>query len=74
MVTINAARTFHLDNEIGSIDEGKIANFFIIDLNDINFYINQLTKDNLLPIILQRTKSENIKKVYIGGELVYKRN
>jgi cytosine/adenosine deaminase-related metal-dependent hydrolase len=74
MVTINAARIFHLDKEIGSIDEGKIADFFIVDLNDINFYTNKLTKDNLLPIILQRTKSENIKKVYIGGELVYKRN
>ena len=36
MVTINGARNFGIDNEIGSISEGKDADFFMIDLKEKN--------------------------------------
>ncbi len=73
MVTINAARIFNLNDKIGSISEGKEANFFMIDLNDPNFYSYKLDYNNIYPIIVQRTKSENIKKTFIKGELVFER-
>ena len=73
MVTINAARIFNLNDKIGSISEGKEANFFMIDLNDPNFYSYKLDHNNIYPIIVQRTKSENIKKTFIKGELVFER-
>ena len=74
MVTINAAKTFSLENKFGSISEGKSADFFLIDLNDPNLYSYNLDNDNIFNIITQRTKSENIKKTYIKGELVFERS
>ncbi len=73
MVTINAAKNFHIEREIGSISEGKYANFFLINLKDPNFFSNKLDKNNIYPLIVQRTKSENIIKTYIKGELVFER-
>ncbi len=72
MVTINAARNFKIDSEYGSISEGKAANFFLIDLNEPNLFSYEY--DNIFDIITQRTKSENIKKVYIRGKLILDRN
>jgi len=73
MVTINAAKIFNLENDIGSISEGKNADFFKIDLSEPNFYVNQLKKDILYPLIVQRTTPENIKNIYINGKLVLER-
>ena len=74
MVTINAARNFNLDTKIGSISEGKFADFSLIDLNEPNLYTQNLDNENIYPIIVQRTKSENIKKTYIKGDIVFERN
>lgn len=74
MITINAARNFNLDKKRGSITEGKVADFSLIDLNDPNFYSYKLDSNNIFPLIVQRAKSENIKKVYIKGELAFERN
>lgn len=74
MVTMNAAKNFKLENKFGSISEGKSADLFMIDLNDPNFYSYNLDNDNIFNIITQRTKSENIKKTYIKGELVFERS
>ncbi|MFX1356372.1 MAG: amidohydrolase family protein [Promethearchaeota archaeon] len=73
MITINAAKNFGLESEIGSISEEKFADFFMIDLNDPNLYLHKVDKENIYPIIVQRTKSENIKKVYIRGDLIFER-
>ncbi len=73
MVTINAARNFKLDKTMGSIEKGKSAEFFIIDLSDINFYSTEMDYNLIYPLIVQRCKPENIKKVYIKGEQVFKR-
>ena len=73
MVTINAARNFNLDTKIGSISEGKFADFSLIDLNEPNLYSQNLDNENIYHILTQRTKSENIKKTYIKGEIVFER-
>ncbi len=74
MVTINAAKSFNLENEFGSISKGKFADFFLINLYDPNLFSYKLNSNNILDLITQRTKSENIKKTYIKGELVFERN
>ena len=73
MVTINAAKNYRLDNNIGSIEIGKYADFFMVSLNDINFYSIKMDYNLIYPLITQRLKSENIKKVFIKGEQVFKR-
>jgi cytosine/adenosine deaminase-related metal-dependent hydrolase len=73
MITINAAKNFNLDEKIGSISEQKDADFIVIDLSAPNYYSNDLDKNTIFPLILQRTKPENIKKVFIRGVCVFER-
>lgn len=74
MITINAARNFNIDQNIGSIKKGKNADLCMIDLSDSNFFSYKIDSNEIFALISQRTKSENIKKVYIKGELVFERN
>ena len=74
MITINAARNFGIQECVGSIEEGKDADFFLLNLNEPNFYCSNISKELIYPLIIQRTQSTNIKKVYIKGEKVYERN
>ncbi|MFX1419086.1 MAG: amidohydrolase family protein, partial [Promethearchaeota archaeon] len=74
LVTINAAKNFNVDNEYGSISNGKFADFFLIDLCAPNLFSSKLDTNNIYDIITQRAKSENIRKTYIKGELVFERN
>ena len=74
MITINAARNFKLEKKRGSITEGKTADLVLVDLNDANFYSSNVNLNNIFPLIVQRTRSENIKRVYIKGELAFERN
>ncbi len=73
MVSINAAKNFGLEKEFGSISEGKYADFFLLNLSDPNYYSYKIDHKNIYPIIVQRSKSENIRKTYIKGEVVFER-
>ena len=73
MVSINAAKNFGLEKEFGSISEGKYADFFLLKLSDPNYYSYKIDHKNIYPIIVQRTKSENIRKTFIKGEVVNER-
>jgi len=74
MITLNAAKTFNMESSIGSISTGKLADFFTLNLNDINFYVDKLHKDLFHAFIIQRTNPINVKEVYIGGIKVYERD
>ena len=73
MVSINAAKNFRLEKEFGSISEGKYADFFLLNLSDPNYYSYKIDQKSIYPIIVQRTKSENIRKTFIKGEVVFER-
>lgn len=73
MVTINAAKNFKVDQNIGSIEVGKNADFFMINLSEPNYFSYRIESNDIFNLIVQRTKSENIKEVYIKGELVFER-
>jgi len=73
MVTINPAKCFNLEQEFGSISTGKFADLFLIDLCDPNLFSSKVDSNNIYDLITQRVKSENIKKTYIKGELVFER-
>jgi 5-methylthioadenosine/S-adenosylhomocysteine deaminase len=74
MVSVNAAKNMGLDKEFGSISEGKYADFSLLNLSDPNYYTYKINEENIYNIIVQRTKSENIKKTYIKGEVEFERN
>ena len=71
MITINAAKNFKIEEKMGSIEKGKIANFFMINLNDSNLFVPTLEKDEIFPLLMQRVNPSNIKTVYIRGVRVY---
>ena len=73
MITLNAARILNVENVIGSIKEGKQADFFTINLNSNNYYCDQINYNNIYPLIVQRTKTENIRQVFINGEKIFER-
>jgi cytosine/adenosine deaminase-related metal-dependent hydrolase len=73
MVTINAARNFLIDENYGTIALNKYADFFCVDLNHPNYYANDLEASLIYALIVERTRSENVKKVYIKGELEHER-
>ncbi|HUX99699.1 MAG TPA: amidohydrolase family protein [Candidatus Deferrimicrobium sp.] len=67
MVTINPARALKLEQDIGSLNVGKMANFFLIDLNAPN--LCPLT--SLYDALILRANPLNVKGVFIGGTLIY---
>ncbi|MFX0003073.1 MAG: amidohydrolase family protein [Candidatus Hodarchaeota archaeon] len=73
MITINASKNFNLEKQFGSISKGKFADFFLIDLNDPNLFSSKVDICNIYDLITQRVKSENIKRTYIKGDLVFER-
>jgi len=73
MVTITAARNLGVEKEFGSISEGKYADFFLVDLSNPNYYTYKIDSESIYNIIVQRTKSENIKKTYIKGVVEFER-
>jgi len=73
MVSINAAKNFGLEKEFGSISKGKYADFFLLDLSDPNYYSYKIDHKSIYSIIVQRSNSENIRKTYIKGEVVFER-
>jgi cytosine/adenosine deaminase-related metal-dependent hydrolase len=74
MITINAAKIFELENDIGSIKKGKYANFFTVNLNDPNLHVYPLEIQDIYRLIVQRIKSSNILKTYYRGNAVFERN
>jgi len=74
MVTINAAKNFKMEEDIGSISENKYANVFMVNLDEPNLYTSNLDYEIMLPLIVQRCNASNIKKTYIKGELVFEKS
>ena len=74
MVTINAAKNFKMEKDIGSISENKYANVFMVNLDEPNLYTSNLDYETMLPLIVQRCNASNIKKTYIKGELVFEKS
>ena len=71
MVTINAAKNFNIDSKVGSITKGKSADLVLIDLNNPNFYFKSLDEISFFSLLLHRTNVRDVKRVYIGGKLIY---
>ena len=71
MVTINAAKNFSIESKVGSISLGKLADLVTINLNNPNFYVNNLDRDEFFSLLLHRTNVKNIENVYIGGKCIY---
>lgn len=69
MATINGAKALGLDKEIGTIEVGKKADLIMIDLDNIN----HLPNNDPISSICYSTYEDDIKYVFVDGELVLDR-
>ena len=66
MATINGAKALGLENKIGSIEEGKLADIIVLNLDNIIVKpINDLLSD-----IVYNVKGNNVETTIINGEIV----
>ena len=71
MATIEGAKALHLENEVGSIELGKKADFVLIDLDSYsNSYSD--SDDTVYSDIVFSTTSENVRSVMVDGKWVVK--
>jgi 5-methylthioadenosine/S-adenosylhomocysteine deaminase len=69
-ITIEAAKILGRDQDIGSLEIGKAADFVVLKL--INHTV-QISKDNIFELMLD-PKQTQVEEVYINNSNVYKRS
>lgn len=67
MATINGAKALGLDEKIGTLEEGKLADIILIDLNNPN----HTPQNNLISSLPYSTFDKDVSYVIINGNLVY---
>lgn len=63
MATINGARAMGLDQQIGSLENGKLADVVAVRLNDLN----SLPLYNPVSQLVYSTRSDQVSHVWVGG-------
>lgn len=68
MATIGGANALHLAEKIGSLEQGKLADIVIVDLDSIH----QTPMYNIYSHLVYATKSSDVNTVIINGKVVMK--
>ncbi len=66
MATIGGARALHLEDKIGSLEPGKLADLVIVDFDGIH----QTPFYNIYSHLVYATKSSDVRSVVINGNIV----
>ncbi|MDX6529024.1 MAG: 5-methylthioadenosine/S-adenosylhomocysteine deaminase [Blastocatellia bacterium] len=66
MATLRGARALHLENEIGSLEEGKRADLVIVDLDDLN----QTPFYNIYSDLVYASKAADVRTVIVEGRVI----
>lgn len=66
MATIGGARALHLEEQIGSIEVGKLADIVIVDFDSLH----QTPYFNLYSSLVYATKADDVRHVIINGKIV----
>ncbi len=66
MATIGGARALHLEDKIGSIEVGKLADIVIVDFDGLH----QTPFYNIYSHLVYATKSSDVRTVIINGNIV----
>ncbi|MBU2444464.1 MAG: 5'-deoxyadenosine deaminase [Bacteroidetes bacterium] len=70
LATIEGAKALHLENKIGSIEEGKKADLVLLDLNKIHNSLSD-AKEDLYSKIVFSCDHSNVHSVMVEGEWIY---
>ncbi len=66
MATIGGANALHMENLIGSVEEGKLADIVIVDLDSLS----QTPLYNIYSHLVYSTKASDVRTVIINGRVV----
>ena len=66
MATINGAKAINMDNLIGSIEQGKLADIIMLDLSDITIF----PENNLISQIVHNISKNNIIMTMVNGKIL----
>lgn len=66
MATIGGANALHMEKTIGSIEEGKLADIVIVDLDSLN----QTPLYNIYSDLVYATKANDVRTVIVNGRVV----
>jgi 5-methylthioadenosine/S-adenosylhomocysteine deaminase len=69
MATLGAAEVLKLDKMLGSLEEGKLADMVLLDLEAPNV----APVHNLMAALVHRVRVENIMLVLVGGKVAFSR-
>ncbi len=69
LATLGGARALSMDTEIGNFEEGKYADFCVIDIKKIDYYykIKELDTLSILSLIMYRGDSHTVEAAYVAG-------
>ncbi len=75
LATLGGAKALSLEDEIGSLEKGKSADFSVIDIAQLNvlnenFFTNP---EDLVSKLIYSNGENYIEKVFVKGKLVYKK-
>ena len=68
LATVNGAKALGLEDKIGSIEVGKLADIIILDYSDIESYPTV----DLITQIVHNTESKHVDTTIINGEILMK--
>jgi 5-methylthioadenosine/S-adenosylhomocysteine deaminase len=66
MATIGGARALHMEDKIGSLEPGKLADIVIVDIDNFN----QIPVYNIYSTLVYATKADDVRTVIIHGKPV----
>ena len=73
MITINGAKALGMENEIGSLEKGKLADLISMDIESTNIYpLHKTCLSNLYSGIVYSAKGLNVCDVMVNGEFLLK--
>ena len=70
MATINGAKTLGMENEIGSIEEGKKADIIIVDISNKLNNIKMIPNNDIISNLVYNTEGINVKTTIVNGEIL----
>ncbi|MHA3826067.1 amidohydrolase family protein [Mycoplasma sp. BRA285] len=70
MATVNGAKALHMENELGKVQKGYLADLILVDINNIN----HTPKANIIDSLVYSTNSRDVYTTIINGKIVYEDN
>ena len=70
MATINGAKLLGLENRIGSIEEGKLADIIIVDISPKLENIKMLPNNDIISNLVYNTDGRNVETTIVNGEVL----